>query len=464
MARETYFYDQKRTQRPKRYRKSQDDYSILGDRAVPIRKISVISRASSASGESVFRRPKSALKTPSLERTTLNESHPTTPSKPKSLGAQGFPHVDSSSGRRRSSHLDPSESSWITPGKEKLLHSIEEEDKSQDRNVKFFSSFDEAKFAATGILSQLVKVFDANSVLKEGLEVEFPTELIGNLRKDFQELCEDTVVEKRDWQTDCYLDWEKENRHPFFEFPPEDKDLVCSALDKSVSALINKQQQRKRVKMATEGGPEGKRGALSARRGSANRPVSSMSIHSETLGSEFMCGEFVEETDDGFDFLPPGLAVQTPTTPLLQYRGEFLAPNYEHMKSPTRLEKNEKLKLGASVLVASVSVECVWVVCVYVCHSSTLHHPTPTPIASVAEKINVFRRKKTAREKQQAKEEEVPDDSQKHPSAASLLKQGQGWIPFAMSSAACEGRPGIRHLEERTPVSHIICVAHVFVA
>lgn len=459
MARETYFYDQKRTQRPKRYRKSPDDYSILGDRGVPIRKISVISRASSASGESVFRRPKSALKAPSLERSTLNEPHATTPSKQKNLGGLGFPQVDSSSGRRRSSHLDPSEASWITPGKEKLLHSIEEEDKSQDRNVKFFSSFDEAKFAATGILSQLVKVFDADSVLREGLELELPTALIGNLRKDFTELCEDIVVEKRDWQTDCYLDWEKENRHTFFEFPPEDRDLVCSALHNSVTALINKQQQqRKRVKMATEGGPEGKRGSLSARRGSATRPVSSMSIHSEALGSDFMCGEFAEEADDGFDFLPPGLAVQTPTTPLLQYRGEFLAPNYEHMKSPTRLEKNEKLKLAASVLVA-LSVLNVFGWCVSVCvslpvchSSSTLHHThTHThPISSVAEKISVFRRKKTAKEKHQANGEEVPDDSQKHSSAASLLKQGQGWISFAMSSAACEGRPGVRYLEEHT--------------
>ena len=352
MARGTYFYDQKRTERPKRYRKLPDDASVIGDRSVPVRKIAVLSRASSASGESSFRHPKSALKAPSLERSSLNELHPASPSKPKSLGGLGFPEVDNSSGRKRcvSSHLEPSEASWITPGKEKLLYSIEEEDKSQDRSLKFFSNFDEAKFAATGILSQLMKVLDANSILKKGLEVELPTELIGNLRKDFEDLSEDTVVEKRAWQTDCYLEWEKESRHPFFESPPEDRDLVCSALQNSVNILITKQQQRKRVKMATEGGPEGKRCAPSARRGSASRPVSSMSIRSEALGSDFMCGEFAEETDDGFDFLPPGLGVQTPTTPLLQYRGELLTPNYENMKSPTRLEKNEKMKLAASML------------------------------------------------------------------------------------------------------------------
>lgn len=349
MARGTYFHDQKRTKRPKRYRKVPDDASVAGDRGYPVRKISVLSRVSSASGESLFRRPRSALKAPSLERSPLNEVPPTSPSRTKNLG---FPQVDSGGGRRRSvSHLDPSEASWITPGKEKLLHSIEEEDKGQDRSLKFFSNFDEAKFAATGILSQLVKVLDGKSTPEE---VELPTELLCNLRKDFEDLSEDIVVEKRAWQTDCYLDWERGSRHPFFEGPPEDRDLVCSVLHNSVNILITKQQKKKRVKMAAQYGPEAKRGSMSARRGSASRPISSMSIHSEALGSEFMFGGSVAETDDGFDFLPPGLGVRTPTTPLLQYRGEILAAHYEDMKSPTRLEKNEKMRLAASMFVTCV--------------------------------------------------------------------------------------------------------------
>ena len=437
MARGTYFYDQKRTVRPKRYRKVPDEASVAGDRGYPIRKI--LSRVSSASGESSFRRPKSALKAPSLDRYPLNEVPPTSPSKPKSLA---FPQIDSGSGKKRSvSHLDPSEASWITPGKEKLLHSIEEEDKGQDRSLKFFSNFDEAKFAATGILSQLVKVLESKGALEE---VELPTELIGNLRKDFEDLSEDVVVEKRTWQTDCYLDWETESRHPFFEGPPEDRDLVCSALHNSVNILITKQQQqKKRVKMASQYGPDGKRGSMSARKGSASRPVSSMSIHSDALGSEFMFGESVAETDDGFDFLPPGLGVRTPTTPLLQYRGEMLAANYEDMKSPTRLEKNEKMKRATSVYMCvcvgggggtSVSAHK------RACASLLLHLclMVARPTLSVAEKINVFRKKKTVKEKDVVKEEEAFDDPQKRASTATIIKRGETVIPFAMSRSECE--------------------------
>ena len=65
----------------------------------------------------------------------------------------------------------------------------------------------------------------------------------------------------------------------------------------------------------------------------------------------------------------------------------------------------------------------------------------------------MFRRKKTAKAKDQVKEEETLDDSQKRPSTASILKQGQAVIPFAMSSVYCEGRPGthsLRNVAERT--------------
>ena len=88
---------------------------------------------------------------------------------------------------------------------------------------------------------------------------------------------------------------------------------------------------------------------------------------------------------------------------------------------------------------------CVYAfVCIYVrmCYSlPTLLPSSPLSILPIPEKINVFRRKKI-KEKHQVKEEEAPDDSQKRASTASLLKQGQGGIPFAMSSAECEGRSG----------------------
>ena len=332
MAKGTYyFHDQKRPKRPKRFRKAPAESSI-GERTLKKpSNYSFPSRASSAC--STVHRPPSALKVPSKLST---EDRLVSPN--KGVG----PNLPSVEANKKKALLDSAGDLKWTPQKERLLEAIEEED-IQERRLKYFSNFDEAKFAATGILSQLSKLI-IDTVLEEVVEV--PIELRADLQQDFEQLTEDVVVEKREWQTDCYIDWVRENRHPFYESRPEEEDL-CGVVDFSVDKLVAK--QRKRVTMAEGNSPErGKSPSVVGWKVSPSRPVSSLSIHSETLGSEFMYSEFTDEKDEGYDYLPPGLGVPTPTTPsLLKPQEESRTPTY-NMKSQTRIEKRVKMEAAAS--------------------------------------------------------------------------------------------------------------------
>jgi hypothetical protein len=319
----------------------------------------------------------------------FTEDRPVSPS--KGYGSH-LPSVEA--GKKRAFIDSTGDLKW-TPQKERLLNAIEEEEK-QEKRVKFFSSFDEAKFAATGILSQLSKLI-LDGTFRE--ETDLPFELKADLQQGFGQLTEDVVVEKREWQTDCYLDWVRENRNPFFESRPEEEAL-CSAVEYTVDKFVAK--QKKRVTMAEGKNPErGKSPSLHGWKGSSSRPVSSLSIHSETLGSEFMYGEFGDEKDEGFDYLPPGLGVPAPTTPsLLKPPAESRTPTY-NMKSQTRIEKRAKME-------------------------------------AEAKKIQVSRKKKVVlEEKPTIEEEEVQEEGKTSPVASQLIKD-QGLIKFAMSNTDFE--------------------------
>lgn len=82
-------------------------------------------------------------------------------------------------------------------------------------------SQNEAKFASTGILSKLGKVLAALNVQDFETEITLPKDLVEALSQDHDRLVTDTLVEKREWQTNCYLDYETKNTNPFLTGVPE---------------------------------------------------------------------------------------------------------------------------------------------------------------------------------------------------------------------------------------------------
>jgi hypothetical protein len=84
-------------------------------------------------------------------------------------------------------------------------------------------SHSDTKFASTGILSKLGKVFATLDALTQNKETEvtLPVKLVETLSQDHSKLVADTVIEKREWQTDCYLDYAVKNTNPFLTGVPE---------------------------------------------------------------------------------------------------------------------------------------------------------------------------------------------------------------------------------------------------
>ena len=99
----------------------------------------------------------------------------------------------------------------------------------------------EAKFASSGILSKLGKLLE--DVCTKVIEVTLPADLLEDLSRNYKELTADVVVEKREWQTDCYDDYRSNNAFPFLTGRP---DKLQKQVNKS--ALKNLVAQQEQVK------------------------------------------------------------------------------------------------------------------------------------------------------------------------------------------------------------------------
>lgn len=86
---------------------------------------------------------------------------------------------------------------------------------------KFKWSHNEAKFASTGILSKLGKLLAVLETQESKIEITLPTNLVETISQDHEKLVADTKVERREWQTDCYLDHVSKNTYPFLTGVPE---------------------------------------------------------------------------------------------------------------------------------------------------------------------------------------------------------------------------------------------------
>lgn len=354
MSMQSYFYDQRR-KRPsqRRIKKSADDYSLFGDhrsfnRAIK-KKISLTfseqgdltdgasSRVTSAQGV----RPKSAGKKlrPGTAH-SVKQLLPTKEATPKTSPSSLLPHIPSNQTAgptsptnivsQPSKHSTKATDIKLSPAKLKVLEAVESEklEIERDRHQKY--TFSELKFLATGILSQLSKLLlnykpeKDLCIISENLEKD--------LLRDYYQLCCDVVVEKREWQTDCYLDQHLESR-PFFTSVPEEEErrLIESNLKKAEAAF-----EQKKVKMSD---------TVKKTNKSSNRPGTSRSrasLHS-AVSSDFGPISTVEDDKESrlapseYDLLPSSLCPRGPT--ILSYKRESMVKPFEFAGPKTRFEK-----------------------------------------------------------------------------------------------------------------------------
>lgn len=233
--------------------------------------------------------------------------------------------------------------------------------------VKEVYKYHELKFGSTSILSNLAKCLDSAAVRDNISSVsdDLDPELLRKFLGDHGSLTSDTVVEKREWQTDCYLDLSVKNKHPFLTVPPEAEggeeeadeakgtnsgeerrksDQVVAAISKRYAKRFEPKPStihEKTYKEKKEKSPP-KRVTLNQevmlRMDTPKRPqtaystLSNLSFHSD-YSRPSSAGES-RVNDDHYDVLPAELRPS-----IMLYKRESLAPKVK-MKGPkTRLEK-----------------------------------------------------------------------------------------------------------------------------
>lgn len=355
MSVQSYFYDQRRKHPPqKRNKKSSDDYSLFGEhrsfnKAIR-KKISLTfsdqgdltdgagSTVNSAHGIATVR-PKSGKKRPGTPH-SVKQLSPTKEATPKISPNALLPQISSnlSAGPTSPTNIvsQPSKHSTkvtdirLTPAKLKVLEAVESEKPEEDGHQRY--TFSELKFLATGILSQLSKLL-CNYKLEKDLCI-ISEELASDLFRDFYQLCCDVVVEKREWQTDCYLDQQLGTRPFFTSVPEEEERLLIESNLKKAEAVHTLEQ--KKVKMSDTAKKTSK---------TYNRPGTSRSrasLHS-AVSSDFGPFSTVEDDKESrlapseYDLLPSSLCPRGPT--ILSYKRESLIKPLEFAGPKTRFEK-----------------------------------------------------------------------------------------------------------------------------
>ena len=242
-----FFFSQRRNRRfQRRFRKTLDDTSVFGEKRDP-------SLALRADGESVV----SAKVLPAAVTSEVppSQKHRSASGKRVALSEKVvvLPPVDWDGPRLVSG--DPQQSEVVEtkhPTSEKFIKSLLEEAKprtgSEKSKIKEAYRFNELKFGSTSILSNLAKVlypglFEDYVTLPEGTPIEFANKFL----QDHQSLTADVVVEKREWQTDCYLDLGLQNEQPFLTgVPGEEEERKKS--EQAVATIARHQDRKKKPK------------------------------------------------------------------------------------------------------------------------------------------------------------------------------------------------------------------------
>lgn len=251
-------------------------------------------------------------------------------------------------------------------GKHKVApHQEEPQPRSGWTKVKEVYKFDELKFGSTSILSSLTKLFDSAPLREHNsttaLSENLDPELLSKFLQDYQSLTSDIVVEKREWQTDCYLDLSVKNEQPFLTAPPEEEkeEGACSEerkkAEEAISAISKRYAQqtgatctnvKSEQKEKERGQRTEKRSLKRVRLNQGNmsqdefdrRPqtarstLSSLSFHSD-YSRPSSAGES-RINDNCYDMLPDELRPS-----IMLYKRESMAPKVKIKGPRTRLEK-----------------------------------------------------------------------------------------------------------------------------
>ena len=181
------------------------------------------------------------------------------------------------------------------------------EDTQVEQDTKLVQSkykFDELKFLSASILNTLGRHLTSCSAQ----DVPVPEGVVNIFIQGFDQLVLDAVVEKREWQTDCYLDL-KPSKKPFIVRETVDLDRIDT----------------KKSKMD----------AKHERPTTAKSTVSALSIKSDVSNASSHNGR-------EYDKLPPELRAQGPM--ILRYRRETQAPQPSVKMPKTRIEKYNAMK------------------------------------------------------------------------------------------------------------------------
>ena len=191
--------------------------------------------------------------------------------------------------------------------------------------------FNEVKFASTSILSNLSRRLET---VPSCLELHLPESLVDNLIVDFYQLVVDTIVDKREWQTDCYLDY-KPNKKPYLTSEPQEGDPTKLRLESSLNRLVTKEQSKKNLIKKRD---MAERKLIPERPQTAKSTMSCMSIKSDVSN--------ISDVTE-YDKLPPELRTRGPE--ILRYRRESKVPRPKLPGPRTRLEKFDSMKNKAAL-------------------------------------------------------------------------------------------------------------------
>lgn len=330
-AHDPYFFSQRKNRRfQRRLRKSFDDYSLYGER-----KETLLTFKGGWDAESVvsgapggrWRRPSSGTIRPGTAARRVSLKHPQI----------ALPAVDPTGPN-------------LVAAPEPILEAVETKSTLSEKKVEFLQAvekekpnltvkgqkykFSEAKFGSSSILSNLSKYLYS---ISENFSVSIPVELVNNILQGYQQLTSDIVVEKREWQTDCYLDFQPKNKRPFLTAVPEEED-ERQKLESSIRKIAKKQEKERnrRVRLSRESMWKKCPADSSPERPQTARSVlSNFSFHSDISRSTS-----VEERQE-YDMLPAELR---PT--ILHYRRESAMPRARSTGPKTRLEKFKSMQRG----------------------------------------------------------------------------------------------------------------------
>ncbi|KAI6651603.1 hypothetical protein LOD99_4854 [Oopsacas minuta] len=229
----TFFYSQKQKRTIHRHKRSEDELrAIFGDRTSIRFQLAPNTNKPDRKGSAVSwsERPISAVSSSSGRTKTHSQSEEKSVNNKTPVNSNRnsviLPQI-----RKVSGAITIAEEFDLSVSETNLLLQAERE---REENIQGILTFQEAKFAATGILSQLSVYLSRKLPASEEL---LSLTLIRNLQLGFSDLSRNVIVPVKKWQTDYYVD--TETGRPFKRHPRS----ILKQL-RSMKASSNKQRKK----------------------------------------------------------------------------------------------------------------------------------------------------------------------------------------------------------------------------